>query len=130
MKHLSQEKYTIAWFKLAECVSRGEKERAFGVYRLLSHSIENNAFACQLQGDLYFSFDDIDTAILRYVDAAHLYEADGRFLEAAAVYENLISLKPQCVRYRERLIMLYDRLHIPSKSSHHRMKLDEHKGRE
>lgn len=129
MKHLSQDKYTIAWFKLAECVSRGEKERAFGVYRLLSHSIENHAFACQLQGDLFFSFDDIEGAISKYVDAAHLYEADERFLEATAVYENLISLAPQCERYRERLIALYDRLHIPSKVVHHRMKLDELKNR-
>lgn len=125
MKHLSQDKYTIAWFKLAECVSRGEKERAFGVYRLLSHSIENHAFACQLQGDLYFSFDDIEGAIAKYYDAAHLYEADERFLEAAAVYENLLTFKPNTERYRERIIALYQRLNIPSKVLFHRIKLIE-----
>lgn len=125
MKHLSQDKYTIAWFKLAECVSRGEKERAFGVYRLLSHSIENHAFACQLQGDLYFSFDDIEAAIAKYFDAAHLYEAEERYLEAAAVYENLLSLQPTIERYRERIISLYQRLHIPSKVLHHRILLIE-----
>lgn len=125
MKHLSQDKYTIAWFKLAECVSRGEKERAFGVYRLLSHSIDNHAFACQLQGDLYFSFDDIEGAIAKYYDAAHLYEVEERFLEAAAVYENLLTLKPNTERYRERIIALYHRLHIPSKVLYHRVKLIE-----
>jgi len=125
MKHLSQDKYTIAWFKLAECVSRGEKERAFGVYRLLSHSIDNHAFACQLQGDLYFSFDDIESAIAKYFDAAHLYEAEERYLEAAAVYENVLSLRPNIERYRERIIALYQRLHIPSKVLHHRMQLIE-----
>lgn len=125
MKHLSQDKYTIAWFKLAECVSRGEKERAFGVYRLLAHSIDNDAFACQLQGDLHFSFDDIELAISKYFDAAHLYEAQDRFLEAAAVYENLISLQPSAERYRERIIALYQKLHIPSKVLYHRMQLIE-----
>ncbi len=123
MKHLSQDKYTIAWFKLAECVSRGEKERAFGVYRLLAHSIDNDAFACQLQGDLYFSFDDLDAAITKYFDAAHLYEAQERYLEAAAVYENLLSLKPQTERNRERVIALYQRLNIPSKELEHRISL-------
>jgi len=130
MKHLSQDKHTIAWFKLAECVSRGEKERAFGVYRLLSHSIENHAFACQLQGDLYFSFDDVESAIGKYCDAAHLYEAEDRFLEAAAVYENLLSLKPTNERYRERIIVLYQRLHIPSKVIQHRVELIEQSMRE
>lgn len=135
MKHLSQDKYTIAWFKLAECVSRGEKERAFGVYRLLSHSIDNHAFACQLQGDLHFSFDDVESAIAKYFDAAHLYEAEERFLEAAAVYENLLSLRPTIERYRERIIALYQRLNIPSKVLHHRMELieqcmNEHKFKE
>ena len=125
MKHLSQNKYTIAWFKLAECVSRGEKERAFGVYRLLSHSIDNHAFACQLQGDLYFSFDDIEGAIAKYYDAAHLYEVEERFLEAAAVYENLLTFRPNTERYRERIIALYHRLHIPSKVLYHRRKLIE-----
>jgi hypothetical protein len=37
MKQTQVDKHTIAWFKIAECVSRGEKERALGVYRLLSH---------------------------------------------------------------------------------------------
>ena len=41
--------YSVAWFKLAEFVTRKEKERAFGVYRLLSHSIADRAFAAQLE---------------------------------------------------------------------------------
>lgn len=130
MKHLSQDKYTIAWFRLAECVSRGEKERAFGVYRLLSHSIDNDAFVLQLQGDLYFSFDDVESAIAKYADAAHLYENEERYLEAAAVYENLLSLQPDAQQHRDRLIILYQRLHIPSKELEHRMILIEERMKE
>ena len=50
------DKYTIAWFKLAECVAKGEKEKAFGVYRLLMHSLEDQAYAYQLEGDLLDAF--------------------------------------------------------------------------
>ena len=58
MRHVPSDKYNIAWFRLAECVSRGEKERALGVYRLLAHSFGDEAFAHQLMGDLLLSFDD------------------------------------------------------------------------
>ena len=30
MRYIPNDKYTIAWFKLAECVTKGEKEKAFG----------------------------------------------------------------------------------------------------
>ena len=36
MKAISCEKQSIAWFKLAECVERGEKERALNLFRLLT----------------------------------------------------------------------------------------------
>ena len=58
MKHLPSDKYNVAWFKLAECVARGEKEKALGVYRLLVHSLDEPAFIRQLEGDLLLAFKD------------------------------------------------------------------------
>jgi len=101
MKPVSPEKYSVAWFKLAECVARGEQERAFGVYRLLSHSFEDKAFAQQLAGDLYLAFQDSKTAVQKYEDAAHLYKQSGRFSEAAAVYDHLYLINPSAERYKK-----------------------------
>ena len=108
------DKYSIAWFKLADCIARGEKERALGVYRLLSHSLDDTALARQLWGDILLSFKD-ENAKEKYEEAAQLYEADNRLLESAAVYEHLATLHPNCVDYREKLIQLYGQLRIASK---------------
>lgn len=93
MRQIPNNKYTIAWFKLAECVAKGEKEKAFGVYRLLMHSIEDRAYASQLEADLFGAFDD-DRALEKYGHAAQLYMRENRFKEAAALYEELIKLHP------------------------------------
>jgi len=114
MNQVVADKYNIAWFKLADCVARGEKERALGVFRLLSHSFDDPALARQLHGDLLLSFRD-ERAQEKYEEAALLYEDDNRLLEAAAVYEHLVSLKPEYILYREKLIQLYQLLSITSK---------------
>ena len=75
MKQAVSNKYNIAWFKLADCVSRGEKERAFGVYRLLSHSLDDQALARQLEGDLLLAFQD-DGAVDKYREAVNLYKQE------------------------------------------------------
>lgn len=106
MRHVPSDKYNVAWFKLAECVSRGEKERALGVYRLLAHSFGDEAFAHQLMGDLLLSFDDAQ-AIAKYQHAADQYVKEERFLEAAAVYEHLLTLDPRNIIYRKEIIRLY-----------------------
>ena len=41
------------------------------------------------------------------------------------MYENLISLAPTTERYRERIINLYQRLHIPTKELEHRIAMIE-----
>ena len=105
MRHISNDKYTIAWFKLAECVAKGEKEKAFGVYRLLMHSIEDQAYAYQLEGDLLGAFSD-ERAVEKYLHAAHLYYQNNRYKEAAALYEELIIQIPE-ERYINRLIDMY-----------------------
>ncbi|MGB8367025.1 MAG: hypothetical protein WCD44_01580 [Candidatus Babeliales bacterium] len=119
MKQIPSDKYTIAWFKLAECISRGEKERALGVYRLLSHSIEDAALVCQLEGDIFFSFNDNKEAIIHYYQAAQLYKKDNRLLESAAVYEHLLAIQPDNKRYRTIVINLYNELAIQSKIKEH-----------
>jgi len=100
MKH-ENDMYSIAWFKLAECVARREQERAFGLYRLLAHSFDDQAFAQQLAGDLYRAFDDDKSAIEKYEQAAYLYEQGGRSREAAAVYDHLKTINPDEKRYQE-----------------------------
>jgi tetratricopeptide (TPR) repeat protein len=107
MKSVTSDKYTIAWFTLAECVERGERERAFGVYRLLSHSLDDNALAAQLEGDLLFAFNIPDQAIERYERAAYTYKQTGRFLEAASVCEHIRTLAPQNQNNTHRLFELY-----------------------
>ncbi len=106
MRHVPSDKYNVAWFKLAECVSRGEKERALGVYRLLAHSFGDEAFAYQLMGDLLLSFDDVQ-AIAKYQEAADRYTYEKRWLEAAAVYEHLLTFDPTNIAYRKELFDLY-----------------------
>lgn len=125
MKQMYSEKYNIAWFKLAECVSRGEKERALGVYRLLSHSLDDQAFAQQLAGDLFLSFNDDVTAIEKYKESAQLYEQENRILESAAVYEHLLMLDPRSTEYHIRLLDLYKRMGIRTKMKLHAQELLE-----
>src|SRR3990172_10433854 len=80
MRQVPAEKYNIAWFKLAEFVARGEKERALGIYRLLIHSFDDKAFSYQLEGDLLSAFND-ESARDKYLSAAQLYHKEGRIDE-------------------------------------------------
>jgi tetratricopeptide (TPR) repeat protein len=107
MKQTQFDKHTIAWFRIAECVSRGEKERALGVYRLLSHSFNDNAVARQLEADIHLSFGEQELAIPLYQQAMELYQKSQRFLEAAAVCEHLIAIRPGDVLWRREAIKLY-----------------------
>jgi len=122
MKQVLGDKYTIAWFKIAECVSRGEKERALGVYRLLSYSFNDNAVARQLEADIHFSFDEYDSAVSLYRQAMELYQKSNRFLEAAAVCEHLIIMCPNDISLRREAIRLYAALDNVSKIHKHMCK--------
>ena len=106
MKQQQPGNCSVAWFKLAECVSRGEKERALAVYRLLSHSIGDEAIALQLEGDILHSFGD-NEAEERYLGAISLYQRDGRTIEATAVYEKLVHSLPAREDYAMPLIDAY-----------------------
>ncbi|MEX0940804.1 MAG: hypothetical protein WDZ41_05580 [Candidatus Babeliales bacterium] len=110
MKQFSADKYNVAWYKLAEFVARGEKERALGMYRLLMHSFENEALASQLAGDIFLSFNDIADAVKKYEQAAYLYKKNNQCIEAAAVYEHIISLYPDSEIFLKALFELYMRI--------------------
>ncbi len=107
MKSLVTEKKTIAWFTLAECVSRGERERAFGVYRLLSHSLDDRALALQLEGDLFCAFKMSHEALEKYDKAMKLYKHAGKLLEAAAVCEHMRILEPDNTLHMQHALELY-----------------------
>lgn len=112
MKQSSNEKCTIAWFKLAEFVSRGEKERALALYRLLAHSFADKALVVQLEGDLCASFKDT-SAQEKYSQAAQLYVLDGRWWQAAALYEQLHMLDQTNIDYLNGLLVVYKQLNLP-----------------
>lgn len=105
MRQEQSGKRNVAWFTLAECVSRGEKERALGVYRLLSHSLDDSAVIAQLEGDLLWAFND-SSALEKYYVAATRYQHDGRYREALTVLEHSRTLSPTSRYCLERLIEL------------------------
>ena len=110
MKHESADKYTIAWFKIAECVARREREKALGVYRLLSHSIDDKGLVKQLEGDILLSFNEVEGAIERYVHAVEIYKKNSHYLQAAAVCEQILLLAPSVWHHKITIIILYEQL--------------------
>lgn len=115
MKYVPQDKYNVAWFTLAECIARGERVRALGVYRLLSHSINNTALAKQLEGDILLAFQDKGAALVKYEEAAALYQKDGKYLEAVAIYEHMRDIDSSKFEYLGKIVELYTILRIESK---------------
>lgn len=111
---MQTDRYTIAWFKLAEFVGRKEKERALGIYRLLAHSLHDEGLALQLEGDLLLSFSD-EKAIYSYNKAALAYERNQKFIQAAALYEYLIFLQPNTIDYAYSMLKLYYQIGTESK---------------
>lgn len=105
MRLLASESYNVAWFKLADFVARGEKERALSVHKLLMHSVQDEAIPYQLEGDILLAFDD-ESALDRYHVAANLYKKSGKMKQAASVYEHVCLFK-QDERILEALFDLY-----------------------
>lgn len=97
---------SIAWFKLAELISRGEKEKTLNLYRVLSHSFEERAYVLQLEGDILWAFEDVG-AVERYKQAAFLYQKEDRPASAAAIYEHLLTLQPRNSEHLCNAILLY-----------------------
>ncbi|HAU30428.1 MAG: hypothetical protein UV79_C0003G0029 [candidate division TM6 bacterium GW2011_GWF2_43_17] len=78
MKQAMESNSSIAWFKLAELVKRGERERALSVLRLLSHSITDKAFVALLEAELFYLLRD-ERAKEACTRAIGLYQKEGRF---------------------------------------------------
>jgi len=97
---------SVAWFKLAELVTRGEKEKALTLYRLLAHSFEERAYVLQVEGDILWAFED-EEAIERYKQAAFLYQKENKIREAIGVYDHLLMLKPNDYECHKQMILLY-----------------------
>jgi hypothetical protein len=118
MNYFPSDKYNLAWFKLAECVARGEKERALGVYRLLSHSIADQAYSLQLEGDLLLAFKD-ELAYDKYRSAIAWYHKENRLQEATAIGEHMALLCPHDSEVVELLLSLYQNLESLEKICHY-----------
>lgn len=114
MKQEPAQKQTIAWFKLADFISRGEKERAVGVYNLLAHTIADQAFAKQLEGDLFLCFNQ-EQALTSYELAATMYLKQHRLNNAIAIYEQMVLTFPTNETMLSRLVELYQKCHHPTR---------------
>src|SRR5438477_4438470 len=99
----SDQKYVIAWFKIAEYVNRGEKERALGVYRLLSHSLDDGALVLQLEADILFACDD-ERCLQIYAKAADEYERQQKTMQKIAVCEQMLAARPSHIPIRMQLV--------------------------
>lgn len=134
MKQVYNKKHSIAWFKIADYVSRGEKERALGMYRLLSHSIDDQALRAQIEGDILWAFNDYES-VQRYKKAAELYQGQQKLLQSAAVWEHILYLmlhepsldhtKEDEVAIRKHLVTLYEELGILDAIEHHLIALKD-----
>ena len=101
-----EESRCVAWFKLAELVSRKEKEKALNLYRLISYSFDDKAYVLQVEGDILWSLED-NGALEKYSQAAYLYKKEKKLVSATAVYEHLLVLEPENLDYLKTLILLY-----------------------
>jgi tetratricopeptide (TPR) repeat protein len=97
-----KESSSIGWFKLAQLVTHKEKERALALFRLLSYSFDEEAYAIQLEGDILWSFDD-PAAAEKYEHAARLYQKNNKVVVARALFEQLLESKPESISYQASL---------------------------
>ena len=126
MKQFEKQK-SIGWFKLAEYVERGEKERALGIYKLLALSINNKAFAYQLEGDILLAFDD-QLAKEKYFQAAEYYLKQNQITALVGTLQHLVLLEPENQSYWRWLNSVYVQ-HLPNKLMVHLRNLLRYKQR-
>lgn len=86
----TKQRSCIAWFKLAQFIERGERERALGMFRLLTHAVAQQAFTNQLEGDLLLAFDNLDQAREQYIKATQLYAHESDYNSAISIFEHLL----------------------------------------
>ncbi len=101
-----QKEKSIAWFKLADLIARGEREKALSVFRLLSHSLTDRAYALQVEGDILWHMND-QSFQEKYKQAAFLYQKELRWVNAIALYEHLLTEHPDAPDVLMGLIFFY-----------------------
>lgn len=104
----------VAWFKLAELIERKEKEKALNLYRLLSHSFHDRAYALQLEGDILWALEDND-AVEKYKQAAFLYKKEQKLINSIAVYNHLLVFNPGNFDILSTILLLYSLVDWPEK---------------
>jgi len=124
MKQIERQK-SIGWFKLAEFVERGEKERALGIYKLLALSINDIAFTYQLEGDILLAFED-QQAYSKYLLATEHYIKQHNIPAAIGTLHHLAILAPNQTQAWELLTDLYLN-HLLTKINIHLKNLINHK---
>ncbi len=102
----SQKDKSLAWFKLADLIARGEREKALSVFRLLSHSLPDRAYALQLEGDILWFLEDKNSTE-KYKQAAFLYQREKRWVDAIAVYEHLLTQESDSYDILSALLIFY-----------------------
>jgi tetratricopeptide (TPR) repeat protein len=102
----SQKDKSLAWFKLADLIARGEREKALSVFRLLSHSLPDRAYALQLEGDILWFLEDRN-ATEKYKQAAFLYQREKRWVDAIAVYEHILTQESDSYDILSALLIFY-----------------------
>ncbi len=103
----SQKETSLAWFKLADLIARGEREKALNVFRLLSHSLPDRAYVLQLEGDILWHLDDDKNSYEKYKQAAFLYQKEKRWIDAIAIYEHLLTQNPDSPDIVGSLLVFY-----------------------
>ncbi len=101
-----QKERSVAWFKLADLIARGEREKALSVFRLLAHSLPDKAYTLQVEGDILWYMDD-RAAAEKYRQAAVIYQKDKRFVDAIAIQEHLLTQRPEGYEPLVALLVLY-----------------------
>lgn len=104
-----REKSSIAWFKLAEVITRGEKERVLTIYRLLIHSLSNEPLKILLEAEILRLFGD-QNALLCYIKAAQMYSNNNELAQAIFLYKIIITLAPENHDYKATLLTLQNAL--------------------
>lgn len=89
-KSATKQRSCVAWFKLAQFIERGERERALGMFRLLTHAVAQQAFTHQLEGDLLLAFANFEQAREQYLKATRLYAQESDYNSAISVYEHML----------------------------------------
>jgi tetratricopeptide (TPR) repeat protein len=119
-----QQEKSLAWFKLADLIARGEREKALSVFRLLAHSLSDRAYVLQLEGDILWYLDD-KSAVERYKQAAFLYQKEKRWVDAIAIYEHLLTQSPESYEILATLLVFYAIIDWPEKFNERYTRLEQ-----